>query len=108
MRFRYFSARDAAKNFGALLDAADVEPVLIRRYARPRAAVIGWRLFEQYKKAYDDAFEERQIELLELRLKAAMEGKLGSSYRARALGERLKKGEALLSDVLPTERKEGV
>lgn len=107
MRFKYYSARDAAKNFGALLDAADVEPVLIRRYARTRAAVIGWRLFEQYKKAYDDAFEERQIKLLELSLRAAMEGKLGGSYRARALGERLRKGEALLSDALPAERKEG-
>ena len=99
MQFKAFSARDAAKNFGALMDAADEEPVMIRRHSRPRAAVIGWRLFEQYKKAYDDAFDERQIRLLELRLQAAIDGKLGTSYRARALGERLKKGLATLDDV---------
>lgn len=103
MKLRAFSARDAAKNFGALMDAADEGPVIIRRHTRPRAAIIGWRLFEQYKKAYDAAFEERQVRLLELRLQALTEGKLGTSYRARTLGERLKNGLATLDDVPPTD-----
>jgi prevent-host-death family protein len=107
MRAKFYSARDAAKNFGEMLEAADAEPVIVRRHGRPRAAVIGWRLFEHYKKAYDDAFDERQIDLLELRLKAVAEGKLGRSDRARALGERLKRGEAMLSDTLPSEHKDG-
>ncbi len=105
MRTKFYSARDAAKNFGELLEAADAEPVIVRRHGRPRAAVIGWRLFEHYKKAYDDAFDERQLDLLELRLRAAAEGKLGRSYRARALGERLRRGEAMLGDVPRTEQK---
>lgn len=106
MRSRFFSARDAAKNFGELLEAADAEPVIVRRHGRPRAAVIGWRLFQSYKKAYDDAFDERQLDLLELRLKAVAEGRLGRSDRARALGERLKRGEAMLSDVPCPAQKE--
>lgn len=99
MGLNFWSARDAAKNFGALMDAAEQEPVIVRRHSRPRAAVLGWRLFEEYKKAYDEAFDARQIRLLELRMQAAIEGKLGTSYRARALGERLKNGRASLDDV---------
>jgi len=103
MRAKFYSARDAAKNFGEVMEAADIGPVMIRRHGRPRAAVIGWRLFEEYKKAYDDAFDERQIRLLELRLSAALAGKLGTSDRIRALAERLKRGEAALSDPAPSE-----
>ncbi|OFX05807.1 MAG: hypothetical protein A3E78_10140 [Alphaproteobacteria bacterium RIFCSPHIGHO2_12_FULL_63_12] len=99
MRKIFYSARDAAKNFGALVEAADVEPVTVKRHGRPHAAVLSWRLFKDYKKAYDEAFEERQLRLLELRLEAAMEGKLGTSYRARTLAERLKNGLASLDDV---------
>ncbi|MEK7264667.1 MAG: hypothetical protein AAB227_01085 [Pseudomonadota bacterium] len=102
MRFKYFSARDAAKNFGALMEAAEVEPVMIRRHSRPRAAVLGWRLFEDYKKAYDEAFDARQVRLLELRMQALIEGKLGTDHRIRALGERMKKGLVSL-DKVPME-----
>ena len=95
---RYFSASDAAKNFGALLDAAEDDPAIIHRHGRPRAAVLSWRLFEMYKKAYDAAFEEREIRLLELRLKAALAGRLGNCDRLRAFSRRLLAGEARLDE----------
>lgn len=107
MRMKSFSARDAAKNFGELLDAADLEPVMIRRYARPRAAVIGWRLFEEYKKAYDKAFDERQVRLLELRLDALLAGKLGANERIAKLAARLGGGDATVSDPAPGESARG-
>jgi len=99
MRKTFYSARDAAKNFGALVEAADAEPVIVHRHGRPHAVVLSARLFKDYKKAYDEAFEDRQIRLLELRLEAAMAGKLGTSYRARTLGERLRKGLVRLDEV---------
>jgi len=105
MRDKYYSAREAAQHFGEVMEAADVAPVMIRRHGRPRAAVIGWRLFEEYKKAYDEAFDDRQVRLLELRLEAALAGKLGTCDRIRALAERLKNGEAMVSDPVPGEDK---
>lgn len=107
MRNNFYSARDAAKNFGALVEAADVEPVTVYRHGRPHAVVLSARLFKDYRKAYDEAFEERQIRLLELRLQALMEGKLGKSLRARTLGERLKNGLASLDDVPMPQPPEG-
>lgn len=106
MRTKFYSARDAAKNFGAVMEAAENAPVMIRRHGRPRAVVIGWRLFEEYKKAYDDAFDERVLHLLELQLEAAIEGKLGTADRIHALTKRLMEGEAGLSDKTPTEKRE--
>lgn len=106
MRLRIFSARDAAKNFGAVLEAADADPVTIHRHGRPRAAVIGWPLFEQYRKAYEDALEEKRIYFLEASIKALAEGKLGTGQRALALAKRLRDGEAILGDAPPTEQKQ--
>ena len=99
MRKTFYTARDAAKNFGALVEDADARPVTVYRHGRPHAVVLSARLFEDYRKAYDEAFDDRQIRIFELRLQALMEGKLGKSYRASALGERLKKGLASLDDV---------
>lgn len=99
MRNNFYSARDAAKNFGALVEDADAGPVTVYRHGRPHAVVLSARLFKDYRKAYDEAFDDRQIRIFELRLQALMEGKLGKSYRASALGERLRKGLASLDDV---------
>ncbi len=86
---RSFPARDAAKKFGELLDAADAGPVVVRRHGRPRAAVIGWPLFLCYQHAYEERMKDRTAEALDLALKAAIEGKLGTSARACALSRRL-------------------
>lgn len=104
MRNDFFSARDAARNFGALLEAADAGPVTIRRHGRPRAAVISWRLFEDYSKAYEDAIFNRRVQLLEAQLQAVIDGRLGTSDRIRALSRRLAEGEASLADVAPGEK----
>lgn len=104
MTSRLFTARDAAKKFGALLDAADDNPVIIHRHGRPRAAVIGWRLFELYRKAYDDAFDARQVRLLELQLEAVVAGKLGTSGKITAFARRLAAGEADVGDRAPGEK----
>lgn len=86
---RSFPARVAAKKFGELLDAADAGPVAVRRHGRPRAAVIGWALFLDYKNAYEERMKDLQVEALERALNAVRDGKLGTSWRARALAERL-------------------
>ena len=95
MRLRIFSARDAAKNFGAVLEAADADPVAVHRHGRPRAAVIGWPLFEQYRTAYVAALDEKLVRSLEAGFKALAEGKLGSDQRVLALAKRLREGGVL-------------
>ncbi len=87
---RTYTASDAAKSFGEVLEAADLDPVIIRRHGRPRAAIIGWRLYERYRQAYDAAFEQRQLALLETSLNALVDGKLGRGQRALALVQRLR------------------
>ncbi len=101
---RTFSARDAAKTFGAVLDAADDDPVVVHRHGRPRAVVMGWSLYQRYKKAYDDAFDARQIVYLEQSLKALVEGRLGRSNRALALAERLRAGDRGINIDPPAEK----
>lgn len=86
---RSFPARDAAKKFGEMLDAADAGPVAIRRHGRPRAAVIGWALFLDYRNAYEERMKDRQVEALELALNSVINGKIGTGWRARALARRL-------------------
>lgn len=104
MSKKFYTARDAAKNFGAVVEEAEYDPVVVRRHGRPHAVIIGWRRFQDYRKAYDDAFEERQIRLLELRLQAIVAGKLGINDRLHALLERLKKGEIGLSELSVYEK----
>lgn len=84
-----YSARDAAKNFGAVLSAADEGAVVVRRYGRPRAAVVGWRLYNAYRKAYEEKVAAHLAAKLEAELRALGEG-------APASGER-KRVEALLA-----------
>lgn len=91
---RIFSARTAAKNFGAVLDAADKAPVTINRHGRPRAVMIGWREFQHYRKAYDEAMEQRLIEILEQGAVNLIEGKLGRGQKALALVRRLRRSAA--------------
>jgi hypothetical protein len=95
---RIFSARTAAKTFGAVLDAADAGPVSIHRHGRKRAVVIGWRLFEEYRKAYDDAVEDRYFDILERGLDQLAKGSLGNGRRAAGLAARIVTGKARLCD----------
>ncbi len=105
MRSRIFSARNAARKFGELLDAAEADPVAVYRHGRPSAAVMSWNLFEQYRKAYEDALETKRVEHLELSLKALIAGKLGTGQRALALAKRLKDGDILFSKESCTDDK---
>lgn len=95
---RIYSARAAAKTFGAVVDAADAGPVAIHRHGRPRAVVIGWRLFEDYRKAYDAAVEDRYFAILERGIDQLADGRLGHGRRAARLAARLAAGKAKLSD----------
>jgi PHD/YefM family antitoxin component YafN of YafNO toxin-antitoxin module len=99
-----YTARDAARNFGALLEEADEQPVAVYRYGRPRAAIIGWRLYERYKRAYDASLEERQLRLLEISLEALAAGRLGRGEKALALAERLRLGQADRKDMQRAEQ----
>jgi hypothetical protein len=78
-----YSARDAAKNFGALIDAANVETVVIQRYGRPRAAVVGWQLYNAYKRAHDEKIAAMVVRKLESRLAAVGDGAPASEEKAR-------------------------
>lgn len=91
---RNYTSCDAAKNFGELIDSADDEAVVVNRYGRPRAAVVGWRLFKAYKRAYDEKVAAHLVEGLEARLKALDAGNPTTVGDARALKAKL----ALLID----------
>ncbi|MEZ5894638.1 MAG: type II toxin-antitoxin system prevent-host-death family antitoxin [Parvularculaceae bacterium] len=106
MSKKFYTARDAAKHFGAVVEEAEYDPVVVHRHGRPHAVIIGWRRFQDYRKAYDDAFEARQVRLLELRLQAIIAGKLGVNDRLHALLERLKKGEVGLGELSKYEKDE--
>ncbi len=86
---RIFSARLAAKRFGEVLEASDADPVVIQRHGRPRAAVIGWRLFKAYEKAYEADFEERRVRLVENAIELIAAGEFGTGQRVIALAARL-------------------
>jgi prevent-host-death family protein len=87
---RTFTAREAYKKFGALLEAADAGPVAILKAGRPRAVVLSARRFEDYQKAYDKENEERFADLIQLSLDLLKEDKLGKGQRALALARRLR------------------
>ena len=86
---RIFTARNAAKRFGEVLDAAATEPVVIRRNGRPCAVVIDDRLYKEYHAAYEAQTEERYLSLLERGVRRLTEGRLGRGERAVALSRRL-------------------
>ncbi len=104
-----FTARDAAKKFGALLDAAERGPVSILKSGRPRAVMISARQFDEYEKDRKKAHEEKLVDLIHSSLDLLREGKLGQGQKALALVRRLrlqeeKPGDARAADKLLEER----
>ncbi len=80
-----YTDRDAAKNFGALIESDDDEAVVVRLYGCARAAVVGWRLFKAYKRAYDEKVAAHLVVSLEAKLKALDAGGPTTTGEARAL-----------------------
>lgn len=87
------NAREAAKRFGALLEAADAGPVTILKDGRPRAVIISARRFGDYEKAYERESGERFADMIHLSLDLFREGKLGKGQKALALARRLRLNE---------------
>lgn len=88
-----YSARDAAKKFGALLEDADAGPVAILKSGRPRAVLVSARHWAEYEAAYAKMRDERMIELLAKSVDLLADGKLGQGERAFALVRRLRLNE---------------
>ncbi|MEZ5920641.1 MAG: type II toxin-antitoxin system Phd/YefM family antitoxin [Parvularculaceae bacterium] len=102
-----FSARTAAKNFGAMLDAADKAPVTINRHGRPRAVMIGWREFQHYQKAYEEAMDLRVLEILRQSVEHLAAGRLGRGEKALALAKKLGLGEIGIDEADAYTEKKG-
>lgn len=105
---RIFTARDAAKKFGALLEAAESGPVTILRAGRPRAVMISARLFQQYEKDHAKANDEKFIDMIHLSLDLLKEGKLGQGQKTLALIRRLRlhqenPGDARAAEMSPEQ-----
>lgn len=90
---RIYTARDAAKKFGALLEDADAGPVTILKSGRPRAVLISKRTFEQYQRAYEKEQEEQFADLVFKGIDLIRDGKLCEGERALALTRRLQMKE---------------
>lgn len=86
---RIFTAQDAAKKFGALLDAAMEAPVAIHRNGRPYAAIVSWRTFKDYERALQQHNEAQLLDMLSVSVDLLAAGKLGRGQRALALARRL-------------------
>ncbi|MDZ7627289.1 MAG: type II toxin-antitoxin system Phd/YefM family antitoxin [Parvularculaceae bacterium] len=95
---RIFSAQDAAKKFGALLEAAAEAPVAIHRNGRPRAAIVSWRRFEDYERALKQHSEAQLLDTLSTALDLLSAGKLGKGERALALALARRLGVAAPSE----------
>lgn len=104
MDLRIFSARQAAKQFGALLDAAEQGPVTIHRNGKPRAVLVSARDFACYEKAYRKDEKERTASLILRGLDLLKEGKLGKGERALALARRLRLNEERPGDAVSADK----
>jgi len=93
-----FSARDAAKRFGEVLEACDDGPVTINRNGRARAVVLSARDFEDYETAMKKYREERCLDLVVKSLDLLKDGRLGKGDRALALAKRLRLHEERSGD----------
>ncbi len=85
-----YSARDAAKRFGALLEDADSGPVEITKNGRRRAVLVSARSWAEYEAAHAKASDERLLGLLAKSVDLLAEGQLGQGERALALMRRLR------------------
>jgi prevent-host-death family protein len=88
-----YSARDAAKKFGALLEDADAGPVEITKSGRRRAVLVSARSWAEYEAAYAKASDDRLLDLLAKSVDLLADGKLGRGVRALALARRLRLNE---------------
>ncbi len=99
-----YSAREAAKKFGVVLDDIEKGPVTIMKHGRPRAVILTAWLFEKYRKDHDKASEEHLVDLLHTSLDLLKEGKLGKGQKALALARRLRVHEERGTDAREAER----
>lgn len=97
-------SRDAAKKFGALMDASREGPVTITRSGRPCAVILSASLFARYEKDHEKANEEHIVDLLHTSLDLLKEGKLGKGQKALALAKRLRVHEERHTDAREAER----
>lgn len=107
MPSQIFTARTAARKFGAMLDAAQSGPVTIYRHGRPQAAMVSWKLFQDYRKAYEEVLDDRHLDYLEKSLEALAAGRLGTGQRALALSKRFRTEGVAAQHGAHTEKKEG-
>lgn len=98
------TANNAAKRFGAVLDAVEEGPITIMRNGRPRAVVLSAWLFEKYQKDHEKANEDQLLDLLQTSFDLLKDGKLGKGQKTLALARRLRLHEERPTDARAAER----
>ncbi len=80
---RRLSASDAAHRFGEMIDAAQIEPVIVERHGRARAVIMSVGRFEAYEKLLRERSYALAAESFHQAIGAACDGRLKLSAQLR-------------------------